>query len=87
MKGLLCVLIATISLCAVAQQHNLKAADALKSLAFMKGDWVGKQDFNPQFGQTPPGEATNHIDDAIGGRYLCEMLSTTMPGRASGNAM
>jgi hypothetical protein len=23
----------------------------------------------------------NRIDDAIGGRYLCEMLSTTMPGR------
>jgi len=81
MKALFCIFAALAALTAIAQQHDLKSADALKSLAFMKGDWAGKQDFNTQGGPPMSGDAANHIDDAIGGRYLCEMLSTTMPGR------
>ncbi|HTQ09345.1 MAG TPA: DUF1579 family protein [Fimbriimonadaceae bacterium] len=81
MKVFLCMLAALAVVLSAAQQHDLKPADALKSLAFMKGDWAGTQNFNTQGGPALSGDATNHIDDAIGGRYLCEMLSTTMTGR------
>ncbi len=65
---------------ASAQNHDLKPAEALQKLSFMKGNWTGKQDFNIPNGKMV-GEASNQIDDAIGGRYLCEMLSTTISGR------
>lgn len=81
MKALLTTLLTLVAISALAQQHDLKPADALKNLDFMKGDWVGKQDFNTQGGTAMTGDATNHINDAIGGRYLCEMLSTSLPGR------
>src|SRR5579862_9753403 len=81
MKTFLCVLIAITAGLASAQQHDLKAADALKNLAFLKGDWVGKQVFNTQGGPPMSGDATNKIDDAIAGHYVCEMLSTTLAGR------
>lgn len=80
MKGILCVFTVAIAMLAGAQGHDLKPADALKNLAFLKGNWEGKQDFNTG-GAPMVGAATNHIDDAIGERYLCEMLSTTLPGR------
>ena len=63
------------------QSHNLKPAEALKKLEFMKGEWSGVQNFNPEVGASAPGQAKNTISDAIGARYLCEMLSTTLPGR------
>ncbi len=63
------------------QGHGLKAAEALQKLDFMKGEWVGKQDFNVPGGEKMVGDATNHIADAIGGHYIEERLSTTLPGR------
>lgn len=60
--------------------------EALSKLAFMKGDWSGQQEFNPQSGPALSGVATNRIDDAVGGRYLSEVLSTTMPGRKPSDA-
>ena len=63
------------------QTHDLKHAEALKQLEFMKGAWSGQQVFDTQGGPEMKGAAKNTIDDAIGGRYLCEMLSTTLPGR------
>lgn len=63
-----------------AQTHDLKPAEAMQNLAFLKGNWVGKQDFNTG-GPAMVGDATNRIEEAIGGRYLAEMLSTTLPGR------
>jgi hypothetical protein len=80
MKGFLSVLIAAMSLLALGQGHDLKPAEAMKNLAFLKGDWAGKQDFNTG-GPAMVGEASNHIDEAIGGRYMAEMLSTSLPGR------
>lgn len=47
----------------------------------MKGDWAGKQNFNNPNGGTMVGDAIDKIDIGIAGKYLCEMLSTTMPGR------
>jgi hypothetical protein len=47
----------------------------------MKGDWKGQQNFNNPGGGTMVGDATDKIDIGIAGKYLCEMLSTTMPGR------
>lgn len=81
MKCLISLFIVAVAALASTQGHDLKPADAMQELAFMKGDWSGTQDFNTQGGPAMSGKATNKIDDAIGGRYLCEMLSTTMPGR------
>lgn len=54
---------------------------ALDQLAFMHGDWVGRQEFNTQGGPAMSGEATNRIEVAVGGRYVTEVLATTLPGR------
>ncbi len=62
------------------QQHGIEPQKAMEQIAWMKGDWAGKQDFNTG-GAPMVGEATNKIEDAIGGRYLEERLSTTLPGR------
>jgi hypothetical protein len=56
-------------------------ADALNKLAFMQGNWVGKQNFNTDGGPAMVGDATDRIESGIAGKYLCEMLSTTLPGR------
>ena len=55
--------------------------DPLGSLSFMKGDWDGKQNFNNPGGAAMVGEATDQIEVGIAGECLCEMLSTTLPGR------
>ena len=81
MKALTTLFGLLLAIACLAQTHDVKPADAMKSIAFMKGEWSGKQDFNTNGGAALSGEAHNRIDDAIGGRYLCEMLSTTMPGR------
>jgi hypothetical protein len=47
----------------------------------MEGDWVGKQDFDTGGGPAMVGDATDQIEIGIEGKYLCEMLSTTLPGR------
>jgi len=72
--------IAVLPILALTQTHDIPVAEAMKGLAFMKGEWVGKQDFNTG-GAPMIGEATNRIEEAIGGRYLEERLSTTLPGR------
>ncbi len=54
---------------------------ALNELAFMKGEWSGQQEFNTQGGPAMAGEATNRVEAAVGGRYLTEVLATTLPGR------
>jgi len=53
----------------------------LDRLAFMVGDWSGKQNFNNPGGPAMVGDATDRIEIGIGGKYLCETLSTSMPGR------
>lgn len=53
------------------------AADALKNLSFMEGNWAGQQNFN----NSMVGDATDNIANCVAGRYLCEQLSTTLPNR------
>jgi hypothetical protein len=65
-----------------AQGHGVQPADGLKVASFLKGNWKGKQDFNTGGGASMVGDATDLIQDAIGGRYLEERLSTTLPGRS-----
>ena len=77
---LLCALVLVMPAFALAQGHDVKPADAMSALAFMKGEWAGKQEFNTG-GDPMVGDATNQIAEAIGGRYLEERLSTTLPGR------
>ncbi len=62
------------------QQHGIEPQKAMEEIAWMKGEWAGKQDFNAD-GAPMVGDATNSIEEAIGGRYLEERLSTTLPGR------
>jgi Protein of unknown function (DUF1579) len=66
---------------AFAQQTPVQPADALAKLAFMQGDWAGKQNFNTDGGPAMIGDATDRIEVGIAGKYLCETLSTTLPGR------
>jgi Protein of unknown function (DUF1579) len=66
----------------IAQGHGVPLSDNLKSIAFLKGDWKGKQDFNTNGGPTMVGDAADLIQDAIGGRYLEERLTTVLPGRS-----
>lgn len=93
MKIIVCLLIACAASVAYSQhpgpspvqvsqaQTNAAQANPLDQLSFMKGDWSGKQNFNNQGGPAMVGEATDRIDVCIAGRYVCEMLSTTLPGR------
>jgi hypothetical protein len=62
-------------------QSAVQPADALAKLAFMQGDWSGKQNFNTNGGPAMVGDATNSVAIGIAGKYLCESLSTTLPGR------
>jgi hypothetical protein len=81
MKFLVSFLFALSGVVAVGQQPSVQPADALAKLAFMQGEWMGKQDFNTQGGPAMVGDATDRIDVGIASKYLCEMLSTTLPGR------
>ncbi len=81
MKYFVSVLIAMSSVVALGQQHSVLPADALANLAFMQGEWAGKQNFNTDGGPAMVGDATDRIELGIAGKYLCEMLSTTLPGR------
>lgn len=81
MKFIACLLIACAGSLAFAQQPTPQAANPLDDLSFMTGDWVGKQNFNNQGGPAMVGEATDRIDLCIAAKYLCEMLSTTLPSR------
>jgi hypothetical protein len=64
-----------------AAQFTVSPADALTRIAFMQGDWAGKQNFNTNGGAAMVGDATDSIAVGIAGKYLCETLSTTLPGR------
>ena len=81
MKFLVSVLLAMSGMAAFGQQHSTMPAEALTKLAFMQGDWAGKQVFNSDSGPGPIGDATDRIELGIAGKYLCEMLSTTLPNR------
>lgn len=81
MKRILCLLLASTAAMACGQQQAPPPANPLNNLSFMQGDWSGKQSFETQGGPAMVGDATDHIEIGIAGKYLCEMLSTTLPGR------
>jgi hypothetical protein len=80
MKLLVYFLVAVSGAVALGQQA-MQPADALNKLAFMRGEWAGKQDFNTGGDAAMVGDATDKVEVGIAGKYLCEMLSTTLPGR------
>ncbi len=73
-------LLAAISLLAVSggQGHGLKPAEAMKTVAFIAGDWKGTQNFKTPTGEMS-GTATDRAEEAVGGRFIYERLSTTLP--------
>jgi hypothetical protein len=81
MKFIVCFLVICAGAFACSQQPAAQPPNPLDSLSFMKGDWSGTQNFNNQGGPAMVGEATDRIEIGIAGKYLCEMLSTTLPGR------
>jgi hypothetical protein len=81
MKFLVCVVLAFGSAFALGQQPSVQPVDALGKLSFMQGDWVGKQDFNTNGEPAMVGDATDRVELGIANKYICEMLSTTLPGR------
>jgi hypothetical protein len=81
MKLFVCVLLAVSGVAAFGQQQSMQPADALDKLSFMQGDWAGKQVFNTNGGAAMVGDATDRVELGIAGKYLCEMLSTTLPSR------
>jgi hypothetical protein len=80
MKLLLSGLVFCFALLASGQGHDLKPADGLKSVDFLKGEWVGKQNFDTG-GAPMVAEVNARFQDAIGGRYIEESLFVTVPGR------
>ena len=81
MKFLVSCLLAVCSFTVLAQQPAIQPADALAKLAFMQGDWAGKQNFDTGGGPAMVGDATDRVEMGIANKFLCEMLSTTLPGR------
>jgi hypothetical protein len=81
MNRIVCLLLACTSAFAVAQQAATPPPNPLDKLAFMQGDWSGKQDFNTSGVPDIVVDAVDHVEIGIAGKYLCEMLSTAMPGR------
>lgn len=81
MKLFVCLLFACSGVLAYGQQQAKSPANPLDNLSFMKGDWSGKQNFETGGGPAMVGDATDRIEIGIAGKYLCEMLSTTLPGR------
>jgi len=81
MKFLAFFLLAVSCVTALGQQPGIQPADALAKLSFMQGDWAGKQDFDTGGGPAMVGDATDRIEPGIANKYLCEMLSTTLPNR------
>jgi hypothetical protein len=89
MKVFVFLLFAVSGAFAIGQQRagqpvapsTVQPADALARLAFMQGDWAGKQNFNTSGGPAMVGDATDKVAMGIAGKYLCETLSTTLPGR------
>lgn len=81
MKLLVWVLLASSGVPAFGQQQTMQPADALNKLSFMQGEWAGKQVFNTNGGAAMVGDATDRVELGIAGKYICEMLSTTLPSR------
>lgn len=81
MKFIVCVLFVCAATFSYSQQPAPSTPNPLNSLSFMTGDWAGKQNFDTQGGPAMVGDATDRIEIGIAGKYLCEMLSTTLPGR------
>jgi hypothetical protein len=81
MRFLVCFLVMLGGLPAFGQQHPQPPAEGLNDLSFMEGDWAGQQVFNTNGGAAMAGDATDNISICIEGKYLCEMLSTTLPSR------
>ncbi|MFZ0392909.1 MAG: DUF1579 family protein [Terracidiphilus sp.] len=81
MRFVVCILVALGTMSTFGQQPSKPPADGLNSLSFMEGDWSGQQDFNNQGGPAMVGNATDNIAVCIEQKYICEMLSTTLPNR------
>lgn len=64
----------------VLQQHGIEPQAAMQEIAWMKGEWSGKQEFDTG-GAPMVGDATIKVEEAIGGRYFEERLSTKLEGR------
>jgi hypothetical protein len=80
MKVYSVVLLAVASPLCLAQGHDTLNGTGMKEISFLQGDWHGTQNFNT--GGAPMAlKISNHIHEAVGGRYLTEELATEVPGK------
>jgi len=70
-----------LSLSSAGQGHDMKPEGAMGSVGFLAGDWKGTQTFYVGDGNTMVGQATDHAEYAVGGRFIEERLSTTLTNR------
>jgi len=81
MKFLVGFVVAVSGALAFGEAPAIQPADALAKLAFMQGEWSGKQNFDTGGGPAMVGDATDRVELGIANKFLCETLSTTLPGR------
>ena len=80
MKTSIASLLFAASALAIAQGHANQPPGEMKSLSFLEGNWSGKQNFNNP-GAALVGDITVKVHAFAGGRFLEELLSTTLPGK------
>ncbi len=80
MNFIIASLLTAYSISNPVQNHDMKPAEAMKQIAFITGDWQGKQEFNTG-GAPMVGDIVVSAKSVVGGRYIEEVLATTIPGR------
>ncbi len=64
-----------------------KGAEKLKDISFIVGSWTGKQNFNTPGGGTMAADITSSVTEEIGGRFIQEKTTTTLPNGGKGFAI
>jgi hypothetical protein len=72
----------------LAQGHNESPAPTkLNDVGFLVGKWAGKQNFHMDNGQTMSADITLTVTQEVGGRFIQEKSTTTLPGGRTGSAV
>src|ERR1700722_20048314 len=88
MKTLMSALLSISACLTMAQAHLSNQPSAkLDAVSFLEGNWTGKQNFQMGNGQTMAADITLTVSKEVGGRYIQEKSTTTLPGGRTGSAV
>jgi hypothetical protein len=88
MKILTSAILIICACVALAQGHNENQPSAkLDAVSFIEGNWTGKQNFQMDGGKTMAADITLSVSKEVGGRYIQEKSTTTLPGGRTGSAI